>query len=188
MLIILYTIRPKIWFCLGQIWFCLGQIWFHIGQILNQIGKILNQIGQILNHPGKILNQIGKILNHPGKILNHPGKRLNHPGNILDYPGRKFGTNWHFWRGNGVHPETIPAKTGISQCCACNNRQESAIPPKLTPPLAANGYEIPAYAGMVPGGTGELCAILAIVRATIVWIPRIPPKNKNWWALLGLNQ
>ena len=37
------------------------------------------------------------------------------------------------------------------------------IAAKLTPPLAAHGCEIPAYAGMVPGGTEGSGCILALL-------------------------
>ena len=72
-------------------------------------------------------------------------------------------------------PQTIPAKAGISQCRACNNRQESAIPPKLTPPLAANGYEIPAFAGMVCGLNAKLSANPPIVHEGIAKSVNCPP-------------
>ena len=55
-----------------------------------------------------------------------------------------------------VHPRTIPAEAGISQPWA-------ALPPKLTPPLAAHDCEIPASAGMVQWETGDCWRILTLL-------------------------
>ena len=53
-----------------------------------------------------------------------------------------------------VPRKTIPAKAGIYS-------SQGGIAALITPPLAAHGCEIPAYAGMVCGGTGVCGCILA---------------------------